>query len=77
MRWTRTLNQIAAEMARYCKDRKTVVFLPLIKTSQKFRDILNAHGFNAAEVNGQSADRAAVLAVLRQGSTTSFATRCC
>ena len=56
------LEQIAAEMARRCKSRKTVVFLPLIKTSQKFRDLLNAHGFRAAEVNGQSADRKAVLA---------------
>ena len=56
------LEQIAAEMAQRCKDRKTVVFLPLIKTSQKFRDLLNAHGFRAAEVNGQSADRKEVLA---------------
>ena len=56
------LEQIAAEMAQRCKDRKTVVFLPLIKTSQKFRDLLNAHGFRAAEVNGQSTDRKEVLA---------------
>ena len=56
------LEQIAAEMARRCKSRKTVVFLPLIKTSQKFRDLLNSHGFRAAEVNGQSADRKEVLA---------------
>ena len=56
------LEQIAAEMAQRCKDRKTVVFLPLIKTSQKFRDLLNAHGFRAAEVNGQSDDRRQVLA---------------
>lgn len=56
------LEQIAAEMAVRCKDRKTVVFLPLIKTSQKFRDLLNSHGFRAAEVNGQSADRKEVLA---------------
>ena len=56
------LEQIAAEMAVRCKDRKTVVFLPLIKTSQKFRDLLNAKGFRAAEVNGQSADRKEVLA---------------
>lgn len=56
------LEQIAAEMAQRCKDRKTVVFLPLIKTSQKFRDLLNAKGFRAAEVNGQSADRREVLA---------------
>lgn len=56
------LEQIAAEMAQRCKDRKTVVFLPLIKTSQKFRDLLNAKGFRAAEVNGQSADRREILA---------------
>ena len=56
------LEQIAAEMAQRCKGRKTVVFLPLIKTSQKFRDLLNSHGFRAAEVNGQSTDRKEVLA---------------
>ena len=56
------LEQIAAEMAQRCKGRKTVVFLPLIKTSQKFRDLLNAYGFRAAEVNGQSEDRREVLA---------------
>lgn len=56
------LEQIAAEMVQRCRGRKTVVFLPLIKTSQKFRDLLNAKGFRAAEVNGQSADRKEVLA---------------
>lgn len=55
------LSQIAEEMAARCAGRKTVVFLPLIKTSQKFRDLLNAKGFRAAEVNGQSADRRQVL----------------
>ena len=61
------LYQIADEMLKYCKDRKTVVFLPLIKTSQKFRDILNEKGFNAAEVNGNSADRAEILADFDNG----------
>lgn len=61
------LEQIAAEMAQRCRDRKTVVFLPLIKTSQKFRDLLNAHGFRAAEVNGQSDDRKQVLADFEAG----------
>ena len=56
------LEQIAAEMAQRCKGRKTVVVLPLIKTSQKFRDLLNAYGFRAAEVNGQSDDRRQLLA---------------
>jgi superfamily II DNA or RNA helicase len=55
------LYQIADEMAKYCMDRKTVVFLPLIKTSQKFTEILNSKGFNAAEVNGESKDRAEIL----------------
>jgi superfamily II DNA or RNA helicase len=55
------LYQIADEMAKYCMDRKSVVFLPLIKTSQKFRDILAGKGFAAAEVNGESQDRERVL----------------
>ena len=61
------LEQIAAEMEKTCADRKTVVFLPLVKTSQKFRDILNAHGFHAAEVNGESKDRAEILADFDEG----------
>ena len=55
------LEQIAEEMKKYCADKKTVVFLPLVKTSQKFRDLLNAKGFRAAEVNGESKDRAEIL----------------
>lgn len=55
------LASIAEEMEKYCSNKKTVVFLPLVKTSQKFRDILNNHGFKAAEVNGDSKDRAEIL----------------
>lgn len=55
------LYQIADEMVKNCKDRKTVVFLPLVATSKKFRDILNEKGFKAAEVNGESKDRAEIL----------------
>lgn len=55
------LEQIAEEMLVHCHNRKTVVFLPLVKTSQKFRDILNRKGFRAAEVNGDSPDRADIL----------------
>ncbi len=62
------LQQIADEMAGYCMDRKTVVFLPLVRTSQKFRDILNAKGFSAAEVNGESRDRAGILAAFEDGT---------
>lgn len=55
------LEQIAEEMITHCSNRKTVVFLPLVKTSKKFRDILNKKGFRAAEVNGESKDRIEVL----------------
>ena len=55
------LEQIAREMEEHCRDRRTVVFLPLVKTSQKFQTILSARGFRAAEVNGTSQDRGAVL----------------
>lgn len=61
------LEQIAEEMKKQCLNRKTVVFLPLVKTSQKFRDILNQHGFKAAEVNGESTDREQVLKDYEEG----------
>lgn len=61
------LQGIAEEMQKYCKDKKTVVFLPLVKTSQKFRDLLNEYGFCAAEVNGDSQDRAEILKDFEEG----------
>ena len=61
------LRGIAEEMKNYCMDKKTVAFLPLVKTSQKFRDILKENGFRAAEVNGENQDRAEVLADFEAG----------
>lgn len=61
------LYQIADEMEKYCKERKTVIFLPLVKTSQKFRDILSEKGFQAAEVNGESKDRSEILEAFDKG----------
>lgn len=61
------LDAIADEMLKNCADRKAVVFLPLVKTSKKFRDILNAKGFRAAEVNGESDDRAEILREFEAG----------
>jgi len=55
------LDSIAAEMWKVAQDRKIVVFLPLVMTSQKFTNILNSIGFKAAEVNGVSQDRAQIL----------------
>lgn len=61
------LHSIAEEMQKYCQEKKTVVFLPLVKTSKKFRDILNENGFRATEVNGDSMDRAEVLQDFESG----------
>ena len=55
------LEQIAQEMKTACAGRRTVVFLPLVATSRKFRDMLETEGFRAAEVNGESQDRAEVI----------------
>ncbi|NLV84127.1 MAG: DEAD/DEAH box helicase family protein [Spirochaetales bacterium] len=61
------LEQIAVEMRHYCQSRKTVVFLPLIATSQKFCRMLNDVGLRACEVNGNSDDREQVLADFEAG----------
>lgn len=55
------LESIAEEMMKVASDRKIVVFTPLVKTSQKFVEILNSKGFRAAEVNGESKDREEIL----------------
>lgn len=61
------LEQIAREMTVYCKGRKTVVFLPLIATSQKFCAMLNEAGLRAAEVHGNSIDRTETIMDFERG----------
>lgn len=61
------LDKIADEMRTYCAGRKTVVFLPLIETSRRFCALLQARGIRAAEVNGNSDDRAEILADFASG----------
>ena len=61
------LEQIADEMVTACKGRKTVVFLPLIATSQHFCELLRERGMRAAEVNGKSLDRKSKLDDFEKG----------
>lgn len=56
------LDAIADEMAAACEGKRTVVFLPLVSTAKRFRDLLEERGLRAAEVDGKSEDRAEVLA---------------
>jgi superfamily II DNA or RNA helicase len=61
------LERIADEMVMHCSDKKTVVFLPLISTSQKFCEILNKKGLSATEVNGTSQDRTEIITDFETG----------
>ncbi len=56
------LEQIADHIQRECASRKTVVFMPLIATSQRFLAMMLERGVEAREVNGESHDRADALA---------------
>lgn len=48
-------------------DRRTVVFLPLVSTARKMAAACEAVGLTAAEVDGESPDRALVLADFSEG----------
>lgn len=61
------LDAIADDMAETCRGRRTVVFLPLIKTSVSLKDKLIERGVIASEVNGQSQDRAEKLKAFDEG----------
>ena len=51
------LPEIAKSMCEYARDRKTIVFLPLVRMAQEFAEMLCSHGFDAREVDGMSPDR--------------------
>lgn len=57
------LREIARAMVGAgCRGRKSVAFLPLCATSERFARILEEEGLSAAHVDGNSPDRAQVLA---------------
>ena len=55
------LPEIAKSMVEHAMGRKTVVFLPLVRMAQEFAEMLRGYGFDAREVDGQSADRKETL----------------
>jgi superfamily II DNA or RNA helicase len=70
------LEQIAEEMTKYCMNRKTVVFLPLVAISQQFCELLKTKGFKAVEVNGQSEDRKQILEDFERGKYNVITNAC-
>ena len=61
------LSEIAREVKPLSSDRKIVMFLPLIETSRKMVKALQDIGISAAEVNGESADRAEIIRDFERG----------
>lgn len=61
------LTNIAKVIKQRCSERKTVVFLPLVSTSQKFCKILNEMGVPSTEVNGKTSNREEVLQDFKDG----------
>jgi superfamily II DNA or RNA helicase len=55
------IEEVAREMAREAWDRKSIIFLPLIKTSERMRDALLRQGIEARCISGYDDDRAATL----------------
>ena len=60
------LGQIATEMLEHCKDRKTLVFTPLIATAKKFAALLGEMGLDADWVSGEDPNRAEKLKTYAQ-----------
>jgi superfamily II DNA or RNA helicase len=63
------LEEIGQAIVQYAADRKTLIFVPLIKTAERFAGILRELGLQAEMISGQCSDRAEKLARFRQDQT--------
>lgn len=63
------LEKIASRLPDLIGDRRTLVFLPLVKTSQRFAGLCSRADLRAAHVDGQSEDRESILKEFREGRT--------
>jgi superfamily II DNA or RNA helicase len=61
------LEEIGQAIVQYAANRKSVVFVPLIKTAERFADILCGVGLRAEMISGQCSDRSEKLSQFRRG----------
>jgi len=61
------LDEIARQIKAEAGFRRTLVFVPLVATSKKFVETCQSHGINAEHVDGNSEDRAEILARFAAG----------
>jgi superfamily II DNA or RNA helicase len=62
------LDALAAELARR-RERKTLVFLPLVELSKRFAEAARGHGLAAEHIDGNSPNRREILARFSRDST--------
>lgn len=55
------LERVAVEMGHECWDRKSIVFLPLVKTAERMTKLLNERGIECRSVSGYDDHRAETL----------------
>jgi superfamily II DNA or RNA helicase len=63
------LEKIAQAILQYASDRKSLIFVPLIKTAERFAAILRDLGLRAEMISGVCPDRTEKLARFRDGQT--------
>jgi superfamily II DNA or RNA helicase len=63
------LHELAQAVADHARDRKTLIFLPLVDTSYHFAEVLRAHGLAAEAICGESSERKEILARFASGET--------
>ncbi len=63
------LQELAEAIQIHVADRKTLVFLPLVRTSYQFAEILKGHGLAAEAICGESSDRKEILIRFASGQT--------
>ena len=61
------LEAIADSIVKECKGRKTVIFTPLVRISQRLNGMLKNRGIDTIEVNGSSKDREKILKDFENG----------
>ena len=61
------LESIVGELGASIGKRKTLVFLPLVRTSQKFVELCNSAGITAEHIDGTSRDRKEILQRFAEG----------
>jgi superfamily II DNA or RNA helicase len=63
------LQELASAVETHAAGRKTLIFLPLVRTSYQFAQILQARGLPAEAICGESVDLKEILARFRSGKT--------